>query len=120
MNFAMDFSRRARPFGTFVALSLGLMLGVAQADDPKCTFDISSISFGAVDVTNGHPYDATGEFNYACTGDARQIVRICPSLGLPKDGPRYLEDGAGHKPTHSSAIERSQMALWSPGQKKSP
>jgi hypothetical protein len=66
----------------------------AHAQAPQCTFNISNISFGTVDVKNGHPYDATGTFNYACTGDSRQIVRILPQPGYSVQWPT-MDDRCG-------------------------
>jgi hypothetical protein len=74
------------PSLTLVIFLLALFAPAARAEDPapQCSFNITNISFGTVDVKNGRPYDATGTLNYACTGDSRQIVRICPSLGIPQ------------------------------------
>ena len=36
-----------------------------------------------VDLQKGNPYDAAGTFTYACTGNSREILRICPSWELP-------------------------------------
>ncbi len=103
--------RLFRSLATLFALCLSLALAApaahAQESGPKCTFSISSISFGTVDVKNGRPYDATGTLTYACTGDSREIVRICPSLGLAADGSRFMTDAARQQ-THLQPLLRYQ------------
>ena len=84
----------------------------AQDSGPKCTFSVSNISFGTVDVKNGRPYDATGTLTYACTGDSREIVRICPSLGLSTDGSRFMTDSAGNKLLFNLYSDTSRITVW--------
>ena len=79
---------------------------------PKCTFSATPISFGTIDIRNGRPYDATGTFDYTCTGAPREIVRICPSFGIPKDGPRYLTDDAGHKLFFDLYTDEARSDVW--------
>jgi spore coat protein U-like protein len=86
--------------------------GRAQSSGPQCTFSITNISFGTVDVKNGRPYDATGTFTYACTGDSREIVRICPSLGIPNSGPRFMTDDAGGKLFFNLYSDPSRTTVW--------
>jgi spore coat protein U-like protein len=95
-----------------VFLLASLLPSTARAQGPKCSFSISKISFGTVDVKNGRPYDATGTFAYACTGDSREIVRICPSLGLPSSGPRFLTDDAGNKLFFNLYSDESRTTVW--------
>jgi spore coat protein U-like protein len=83
-----------------------------DASAPKCTFSVSNISFGTVDVKNGRPYDATGTLTYACTGDSREIVRICPSLGLAGNGTRFMTDAAGDKLVFNLYSDTSRITVW--------
>ncbi|MBV8709975.1 MAG: hypothetical protein JO182_08805 [Acidobacteriaceae bacterium] len=71
--------RALRPIllGVCAALILLFSSTKAQAQGPQCTFNMTNISFGTVDLRSGRPYDAGGTFNYTCTGSARDIVRIC-------------------------------------------
>ena len=106
------------PFHFFVTASLAaltvLLVCEAQAASPgpTCTFSVSNISFGTVDVKNGRPYDATGTVTYACTGDSREIVRICPSLGIPDSGPRFMTDDGGHKLFYNLYSDPSRTTVW--------
>jgi len=97
-----------------MCLSLALLLNVsgAHAQGPQCTFTTSNISFGTVDVQNGSPYDAAGTFMYACTGDAREIVRICPSWGLANDGTRWLTDASGNKLFYNLYTDEGRGTVW--------
>jgi spore coat protein U-like protein len=94
------------------AVVLALLCSAAHAQGPKCSFNITNISFGTIDVKNGRPYDATGTFSYSCTGDAREIIRICPSLGFPKTGSRYLTDPSGDKLFFNLYTDASRTTVW--------
>jgi spore coat protein U-like protein len=95
-------------------LSFGLLLSVpaARAQDPQCTFNVTAISFGTVDVKNGRPYDASGVLSYACTGNSREIIRMCPSFGIPASGSRFTTNSAGHKLLFDLYTDEARMSLW--------
>jgi spore coat protein U-like protein len=95
-------------------LPFGLLLSVstARAQDPQCTFKVTAISFGTVDVKNGRPYDATGVLSYACTGNAREIIRMCPSFGIPSSGSRFMTDNAGHKLLYDLYTDEARTSVW--------
>jgi spore coat protein U-like protein len=97
----------------FIAAQLPLA-SCARAEDgkPQCSFNVTNISFGTIDPKNGHPYDATGTLNYACTGDSREIVRICPSLGIPPSGPRYMTDASGNKLFFNLYTDEARATVW--------
>jgi spore coat protein U-like protein len=100
------------PLATIFLLAPLFPLAHAQDSAPKCTFTISSISFGTVDVKNGRPYDATGTLTYACTGEPREIVRICPSLGIAADGTRVMTDPTGNKLVFNLYSDPSRITVW--------
>ena len=74
-----------------------LLLSVipAQSQEVQCTFSMSNLSFGTIDVSAGQPFDATATFTYTCTGDSRSVVRICPSWDIGDVG--SMQDSSGHK-----------------------
>lgn len=84
----------------------------AHAQGPQCTFSASNISFGTVDLRKGNPYDAAGNFTYACTGDARQIVRICPSWGIAADGTRWMTNAGGNKLVYNLYTDADRNTVW--------
>ena len=82
------------------------------AQDPQCTFSASNISFGTVDLQKGNPYDAAGTFTYACTGNSREIIRICPSWGIGNGGTRWLTDSAGDKLFYNLYTDADRNTIW--------
>lgn len=99
-------------FAAWAAFLLLATVSMAEAQGPQCTFSASNISFGTVDLQKGNPYDAAGTFTYACTGDARQIVRICVSWGLAKDGSRWMSDSAGDKLVYNLYTDADRNTVW--------
>ncbi|MEZ5926572.1 MAG: spore coat U domain-containing protein [Hyphomicrobiaceae bacterium] len=79
----------------------GILLAFAAspAQAQSCTFSISNISFGNIDVTLNTPYTATATFTANCTGLNNRRVRICPNIGSGTGDPvaydpRKLANGA--------------------------
>lgn len=97
---------------TCISIVLLLLSVAANAQDAKCTFSMSNISFGTVDLQSGSPYDAAGNFTYACTGDAREIIRICPSWGMADDGTRFMTDAAGDKLVYNLYTDADRHTVW--------
>jgi spore coat protein U-like protein len=91
----------------------------AKAQGPKCTFTMSNISFGVIDVSSGKTYDATATFTYACTGDAREIIRICPSYGVPEGSSRWITDSSGHKLMYNIYTDPERSTIWGTWHSKS-
>ena len=97
-----------------------LAVPTAKAQEINCTFTMSNISFGSIDVSTGKPYEATGSFTYACTGDSREMIRICPSWDIGDVG--KLDDGAGHKLLFNLYSDEGHATVWSSwfGKMKAP
>lgn len=108
----MKISSRLTAIVFLASCIFALLAPVAHAQGPQCSFNITNLSFGTIDVKNGRPYDATATFNYACTGDSRQIVRVCPSLGIPASGPRFMTDAAGDKLFFNLYSDESRTTVW--------
>jgi spore coat protein U-like protein len=85
---------------------------VAQTQGPKCSFSVTNISFGTVDLQKGNPYDAAGTFTYACTGDSREIIRICPSWGLGENDTRWMTDAGGNKLFYNLYTDPDRTTVW--------
>jgi spore coat protein U-like protein len=102
------------------ALLVILAAPTAKAQEINCTFTMSNISFGSIDVSTGKPYEATGSFTYACTGDSREMIRICPSWDIGDVG--KLDDGAGHKLLFNLYSDEGHATVWSSwfGKMKAP
>jgi spore coat protein U-like protein len=102
----------------FVSLSAILLFAFflaspsAHAQGPQCTFAMTNISFGTVDLQKGNPYDAAGTFTYACTGNSREILRICPSWGIASDGTRWMTNSTGNKLIYNLYSDESRHTVW--------
>jgi spore coat protein U-like protein len=86
-------------FGILIVLA-AFAWGSAPAQAQSCSFTITNIAFGNVDVTTNTTYDTTGTMNISCTnGTRRGTVRVCPNL-LDGTGnstslnPRFMLSGA--------------------------
>jgi spore coat protein U-like protein len=97
--------------GLLAAAVLVLGASPAACQDINCTFSMSNINFGSIDVSSGKPFEATGTFTYACTGDSREMVRICPSWDIGDVG--QMDDGAGHKLKFNLYSDESHATVWS-------
>lgn len=87
----------------------------AQSDAnarPKCTFSMSNIAFGTIDIATGRQMDTTGTFTYACTGDDHEVVRICPSFGTEPDGGRVMKDASGHTLAFNLYQDADRHNVW--------
>ena len=83
----------------------------AQENDPKCTFTMTNISFNTVDPSSSQPAMATGTLTYACTGDSREILHICPSFGVNAT-PRFMTDGGGNKLLFDLYSDQGMATIW--------
>ncbi len=83
----------------------------ARADDPQCSFTMSNLSFNTVDPASSQPGMATGTLTYACVGDSREILRICPSFGI-NGTPRFMTDSAGHKLLFDLYSDQGMATIW--------
>ncbi len=118
---------RSAFFPTFVGLRipilpalaalLFLLVAPANSQDINCSFGMSNISFGSIDLSTGKTFAATGTFTYACTGDRREMVRICPSWDYGDVG--QLDDGAGHKLQFNLFSDESHSTPWTSWFRKS-
>ncbi len=84
-------------------LWLGLLAmapGAANAQALSCSFSVSDMAFGTVDLTSGQAADSTATLSVSCSGAASRVARVCPNLGSGGGGdtgngsPRKLLNGA--------------------------
>ena len=64
-----------------------------------CSFSITNVNFGNINVTANTVFDTTATFSANCTGNGNRRICICPSIGLGTGGsttgnPRFLLSGA--------------------------
>jgi spore coat protein U-like protein len=104
---------RIKSVALYFSLALLLSSARVHAQEPHCTFGLSSISFGKVDLSKGDQFDAAGAFTYSCTSDPNEILRICPSLaGMENDGTRWMMDSAGNKLAYNIYTDVDRNAVW--------
>ena len=104
-----------------IVAAFGTVLGAtpARADDPQCTFTMTNLSFNTVDPAGAQPALATGTLTYACVGDSREILRICPSFGI-NGTPRFMTDSADHKLLFDLYSDQGMATIWGTWFSKTP
>jgi spore coat protein U-like protein len=86
--------------GCAIAASLGI--GLAFAADPaaaqSCSFTISNLDFGSINLSANTTFTSTATYSANCTGTANTTVRTCPNIDVGSGGstsgsPRFLLNG---------------------------
>jgi spore coat protein U-like protein len=82
-----------------VAAALGVALAAGPALAQSCSFTISTLNFGTIDLTANTPFTSTATYSASCTGTANTTVRTCPNIDVGSGGstsgsPRFLLNGA--------------------------
>ena len=86
----------------FGVAGLAIVLLCAQtcaASAQNCTFSITDVNFGSVDLTQNAAIDVTATFTATCNAAAPTTVRVCPNIGTGAGGadpagvPRYMLSG---------------------------
>jgi spore coat protein U-like protein len=80
-----------------VAICVALAAGPARAQ--SCSFSISALNFGTIDLTANTPFTSTATLSASCTGTGNATVRACPNIDVGSGGstsgsPRFLLNGA--------------------------
>jgi spore coat protein U-like protein len=102
-----------------VVLIAALVLGVAGCWSPAraqtCSFSVTPVAFGSVDVTANAAVDTTATISITCSGLALLVVHVCVSFGPGSAGAtsaadRFLASGSNqlHYSMYSDAA-RSQV-----------
>ncbi len=83
--------------GVLILVVAGTCSGAARAQ--SCTFGITNMTFGNIDVTANAAVNTTATFTANCTGTKNKIVRICPNISTGTGGsatgnPRELLSGS--------------------------
>jgi len=79
--------------------SAGLATAVDPAFAQSCSFSISNLNFGSINLSANTPFTSTATYSASCTGTANTTVRTCPNLDVGSGGsttgnPRFLLNGA--------------------------
>jgi spore coat protein U-like protein len=85
------------------AIAVALCVGFTVASHPalaqSCSFTISSLDFGTVNLAANTSFTSTATYSASCTGTANTTVRNCPNIDMGSGGstsgnPRFLLNGA--------------------------
>jgi spore coat protein U-like protein len=81
------------------ALGFGLMVAAHPASAQSCSFTISSLDFGSINLAANTAFTITATYSASCTGTANTTVRTCPNIdagsgGSTSGNPRFLLNGA--------------------------
>lgn len=81
------------------ALSIGFVAAADPALAQSCSFTISGLNFGSVNLAANTQFTSTATYTASCTGTANTTVRTCPNVDVGSGGsasgnPRFLLNGA--------------------------
>ncbi|MGY3690168.1 spore coat protein U-like protein [Bradyrhizobium sp. USDA 3240] len=76
--------RRTAPSRWLIAAFLVVAPSAAKA--LTCSYNVSNVSFGSVDVLAGSAVDTTATIGINCSGLLLERVRLCPNLGAGSGG----------------------------------
>jgi spore coat protein U-like protein len=91
------------PIRFFAALLLLLGLAGVEAKAQVCSFGITNINFGNINLGPGGTPPTSGTFTANCTGTPGKAITICPNIGdgtgaSSNGSPRYLVNGTAKIP----------------------
>jgi spore coat protein U-like protein len=83
---------------TTIAALVLTFSAAAHAKPANCSFTITNLNFGTVDLTANTTFDTTATLSANCTGNNNAIVRVCPNLangtgGSTSGDPRLMLSG---------------------------
>jgi spore coat protein U-like protein len=80
------------------ALGLGFAFAAGPAFAQSCSFSISNLDFGTINLAANTTFTSTAVYSASCTGTANTTVRTCPNIdtgsgGSTSGSPRFLLNG---------------------------
>ena len=103
--------------GSVCLLAALLCCGSPDASAQSCSFSITDVDFGSVDLTQGSAIDVTATFTATCSAKAATTVRVCPNIGngaggaAPSGTPRYMLSG-GNQLSFSLYQDAARTNEW--------
>jgi spore coat protein U-like protein len=81
------------------ALSVGLTFAAHPASAQSCSFTISNLDFGSINLVANAALTTSATYSASCTGTGNATVRTCPNIDVGSGGstsgsPRFLLNGA--------------------------
>lgn len=103
--------------GLVCLLAALLCFGSLDASAQSCSFSITDVNFGSVDLTQGSAIDVTATFTATCSAGNATTVRVCPNINLGTGGsasggtPRYMLSG-GNQLSFSLYQDAARTNEW--------
>jgi spore coat protein U-like protein len=99
-----------------VALGAGVAVAPAPASAQSCSFTISNLVFGTVNLTANTSFTSTAAYMASCTGTPNTTVRTCPNIDVGSGGsnsgsPRFLANG-GTQLNFNLYQDGSYASVW--------
>lgn len=96
MRLSSTFQRRL--LGIAVIAAALAFPSMAHAKPANCSFTITNLNFGTVDLSANTTFDTTATLSVNCTGNNSTIVRVCPNFAAGTGGstsgdPRFMLSG---------------------------
>lgn len=98
------------------ALGLGCALLASPAAAQSCTFTISNLDFGSINLSANTTFTSTATYQASCTGTANATVRTCPNVDVGSGGsttgsPRFLLNG-GNSLSFNLYQDSGYSSVW--------
>ena len=98
------------------ALSVGLVAAADPALAQSCSFTISSLNFGSINLAANTQFTSTATYTASCTGTANTTVRTCPNIDMGSGdsnsgSPRFLANG-GTQLNFNLYQDGSYASIW--------
>lgn len=72
------------PLGLFMLLTVRL---APSAQALQCTFDVTGVNFGTINVLSGQSFTSNGTLDISCSGAPNEDITICPNIGSGSGNP---------------------------------
>jgi len=100
-----------------IVVAAGLTFSApAHARNPNCSFTITNVNFGTVDLTANTTYDTTGTLSATCRGNNNATMRVCPNLnngtgGSNSGNPRFMLSGSNQL-SYNLYQDAARTVVW--------
>ena len=91
------------PIKLLAALCVAIIMLTGAAKAQVCTFGVTNINFGNINIGPGGTSPTSGTFTATCSGTPGKTITICPNIGDGTGGstsgmPRLMKNGAASIP----------------------
>lgn len=72
--------------GLMLLVAVAAGVPVAETRAQSCSFSMTDVDFGNIDLTAGGAFTTTATLNVTCTGLPNRIIILCPNIGAGSGG----------------------------------